>query len=67
MTRGQLVAELMELWEQSVKKLETDGAYQAAGEVKTAVKVLEQTYSGQELLDPVPRAFCADDYAEAQD
>jgi hypothetical protein len=50
MTRGELVAELLGLWEEKARLLETDGFDRAAGEVRAAISVLEKTYSGQELI-----------------
>lgn len=50
MTRGQLIAELLALWEQSAQKLELEPySKNAVQEIRTAISVLERTYSGSEL------------------
>jgi hypothetical protein len=49
MTRGQLVAELLDLWEGSAKRLEAEKSDKVAREVRTAISVLEQTYTSEEM------------------
>jgi hypothetical protein len=62
MTRGELVAELLGVWEESAQKMEKEGSTHAAGEVRTAISVLEQTYTAQEMgIGPDP------DYEEKSD
>jgi len=54
MTRGELVAELLGVWEESVIKLEREGHHTAADEVKAAISVLEKTYTMGELMPSTP-------------
>jgi len=49
MTRGELVAELLGVWEESAQKMERDGDTAAAVEVRTAIAVLEKTYTASEM------------------
>ncbi len=42
------MAELLQLWEGSAKRLEV-GRSDAAREVRTAISVLEQTYTAEEM------------------
>lgn len=49
MTRGQLVAELLRLWEGSAKRLESEKSERAAKDVRIAISVLEQTYTAEEM------------------
>lgn len=49
MTRGELVAELLGLWEESAQRMEKEGSTRAAGNVRTAISVLEQTYTAQQM------------------
>jgi len=49
MTRGELVAELLGVWEESAQKMEAEGSTKAAAEMRTAISVLEQTYTAQEM------------------
>lgn len=54
MTRGELVAQLLGVWEESVLTLEGSGHFHAADEVKIAIAVLEKTYAMGELMPSTP-------------
>lgn len=49
MTRGELVAELLGVWEESAQRMEKEGSKKAAAEMRTAISVLEQTYTATEM------------------
>jgi len=49
MTRGELVAELLGVWEESAQKMEREDRVRAATELRTAISVLEKTYTAQEM------------------
>jgi hypothetical protein len=51
MTRGELVAELLSTWEKAAVKAQAEGYELAAGELRTAISVLERTYNGTELME----------------
>jgi hypothetical protein len=50
MTRGELVAELLGLWEESAQRMNADGYAEACKHVRIAIGVLERTYSAEELV-----------------
>lgn len=67
MTRGQLVAELLGTWEEAASQLAQSGHHRAASSVRTAIRVLEKTYSGDELGVIGAWGTSSDDYCEESD
>ena len=57
MTRGELVAELLSVWEESAQNLIRSGLLRAAGNVRTAISVLETTYTAAEMGVGVDLAY----------
>jgi hypothetical protein len=49
MTRSEFVSELIKIWQESAEVMQKDGYDTAALEVKTALRVLKQTYAVNEL------------------
>ncbi len=49
MTRGEFVAELINIWEESAKTIEAEGHDIAAREMKIAIAVLKRTYAANEV------------------
>lgn len=50
MTRGEFVAELINVWEEARSAMEADGNDLAANQMKIALQVLKRTYAANELI-----------------
>lgn len=50
MTRSELIAELLGVWEESAQYLAQENMKLAESEVRTAIKVLGKTYTHDELF-----------------